>query len=178
MLNEKNIKEAQGNIRNYLRDGLLKKSEIVDRNILETYRKNSEESLRIADHLFKENMSYLWAIVCSYYSMFYIANAVLYNLGYKTGKEISHQVTYDALIVFVREKLKGSLLEDYEKTKDEALEIARVNAEEIIGSFRQERDKRSSFQYDMGENAKHAKAQTSLERAKKFAFEMEKLLNA
>tara|TARA_Y100000031_G_scaffold145278_1_gene177701 strand:- start:103 stop:234 length:132 start_codon:yes stop_codon:yes gene_type:complete len=39
-----------------------------------------------------------------------------------------------------------------------------------------DRSKRSKIQYDTTEQAKHSKAQTSLERAKRFVFEMEKLL--
>jgi len=37
-------------------------------------------------------------------------------------------------------------------------------------------EKRSVFQYETTEEIKKAKAKTSLERAKRFAFEMEKLL--
>ena len=44
----------------------------------------------------------------SYYSMFYIANAVLIKKGYKTGDKIAHKVTADALITIIRSKLKLS----------------------------------------------------------------------
>jgi uncharacterized protein (UPF0332 family) len=57
------------------------------------------------------------------------------------------------------------------------LDIAGLKADEIIGFFDSERMKRSRFQYGMTENVKSQKAQTSLERAKRFIFELEKLLD-
>ncbi len=173
MLGEKEIKEAESNVRGYLSEGLLK-NKIVDENIINKYLKNSYESLSIAQLAFGH--SSLWTIVCSYYSMYYVANALLSKIGYKVGSKISHKITYDSLIVFIRNKLRVNLLEDYEKAKSEALEISGTKAGEIIQSFNFELQKRSKFQYDMTEHVMKNKAQTSLERAKKFLFEMEKLL--
>lgn len=104
----------------------------------------------------------------------YIANAILYKLGYKVGEKISHKITADALIVFVRNKLRKSLLEEYEKAQEEAL--AGIKADSLIEKFDQERKKRSSVQYEMKEFELHGKAKTSLNVAKEFLFEMEKLL--
>jgi uncharacterized protein (UPF0332 family) len=174
MLSNERIKEAEINVRGYLRDGLLKKRDL-DENILNTFRKNSEESLMVADLILNENLSSLWVIVSSYYSMYYIANAVLLKLGYKVGSDVSHKVTNDALIVFVRDKLKKSLLEDFEDAKTEAMELANLT-DDILMSFDFERRKRSTFQYNMTAPVKKSKAQTSLERAKKFNLEFEKLL--
>ncbi len=176
MLDEKRIKEAENNIRSYLEEGLLTKIREYNINIINTFKRNSEESLKIADLLSKDNLSWLWTVVCSYYSMFYIANAVIYKLGYKVGTKIAHKVTSDALIVFVRKKLKERLLEDFETAKEEALELADLKADELIESFEFERVKRSRFQYEMTESIKKTKAETSLNRAKKFVFEMEKIL--
>jgi uncharacterized protein (UPF0332 family) len=146
-----------------------------DRNIISTLRINSEDSLKVADFLFKENLSPLWVIVTSYYSMYYIANAVLFKLGYKIGSQISHKVTSDALVVFVRDKLAKNLLEDFETAKNEVMDLQNLT-DEIIESFDFERKKRSAFQYDMTTVLKRTKAGTSLERAKKFNFELVKLL--
>jgi len=176
MIDKQRIDEAQNNVRSYLAEGLLKKIVERDNKILRVLKKNSEESLRVADLLFKENISSLWVIVCSYYSMYYIANAVLYNLCYKIGHKISHKITADSLIVFVKDKLKQQLLEDYEEVKQDASELALLGAEEIIKSFYLELDKRSRFQYTTSEFAKKTKAETSLKRAKIFILEMEKLL--
>ena len=109
--------------------------------------------------------------------MYYITNAVLYKIGYKIGSKVSHKVTADALIVFVRNKLKKNLLEDYEQAKEEALEIIGRKTDEIIESFDREMEKRSTFQYESTEEIKRTKANTSLERAKRFVFEMKKLLS-
>lgn len=176
MLDKKRVTESEANVRNYLGEGLLRQVSRVDTNILRVLRKNSEESLRTADLLFKGNHSHLWVIVCSYYAMYYAANAVLYDMGYKIGHKISHKVTSDALVTFVRKRLKESFLEEFEEARDEALEIASLRADELIESFDIERMKRSRFQYEMTEEIKKEKAGASLERAKRFVFEMEKML--
>lgn len=176
MLDEKRIKEAQENAKAYLEDNLIWKTKTFKKEILETYTRNYKESLDVANRLYDQNLSNLWVIVISYYSMYYIANAVLYKIGYKIGTKVSHKVTADALIVFVRNKLKKELLEDYEEAKEEALDITGRKTDEIIQSFDQEMEKRSTFQYESTEEIKRAKAKTSLERAKKFVFEMKRLL--
>lgn len=174
MLDKERIKEAETNVKGYLKEGLLKEKSL-DENILNILRKNSQESLMVADLVLKEDLSPLWVIVSSYYSMYYIANVVLLKLGYKVGSAVSHKVTSDALIVFVRNKLTKSLLEDFEDAKSEAMDLANLT-DNIIESFDFERKKRSTFQYNMTGPVKKSKAQTSLERAKKFNLEFEKLL--
>lgn len=169
------IKESEENIRRYLREGLLQQQAF---NPL-TFRvllKNSEESLKVADRLYSQDISNLWTIVISYYSMFYIANAVLYKIGYKVGNHQPHKITTDALFVFVRNKLKNSLLTAYKQAQEEALEIAWAKADALLENFDRERIKRSVFQYETLEEVKKTKAQTSLNRAKEFIVEMEKLL--
>jgi hypothetical protein len=175
MLDEKRIKEAQSNIKSYLVEGLMTK-QLFDKKIFDVLSNNAHESLETANFLSKNNKSPLWIIVCSYYSMFYIANAVLYKIGYKVGDKIAHKVTSDALIVFVKDKLKQSLIEDYEEAKEEALLLAKSRAESVIENFDFERKKRSFIQYQTKETEKTSKSQTSLNRAKEFMAEMEKLL--
>jgi len=123
MLDEKRIKEAQKNVASYQEDGLLWKVESLKKDIIKTYEKNYKESIEVAEKLSEGGLSNLWVVVCSYYSMFYVANAVLYKIGYKIGSKVAHKVTSDALIVLVRNKLKKSLLDDYEEAKEEALDI-------------------------------------------------------
>ncbi len=175
MLDKKKIEEARTNVRRYLDSGQLsqeKPQEIVSKTLVV----NSRESLETADFLAKNHKSGLWIIVCSYYSMFYMANAVLYKLGYKVGDHTPHKVTSDALIVYVKDKLRGSLLEDYEEIKEEALLLAQNKAEGLIENFDKEREKRSRIQYKTEEIEKNVRANTSLQRAKEFIKEMEKLL--
>lgn len=123
MLSNDRIKEAESSVRSYLADGLLKKEKYRS-VVFETYLRNHRESLLIARKLFNENLSNLWVVVISYYSMFYIANAMLYKLGYKVGSKVAHKVASDALIVFVRNKLKDHLIDDYELAINEALTIS------------------------------------------------------
>src|SRR3989338_1462511 len=123
MLDKKRIKEAEDNVRSYLDEGLLKKA-VMNQQIMNILLKNAKESLRVADESHQKNLSELWAIVCSYYAMYYYANAVLLKFGYKVEYKIVHKVTSDALVVYVRGKLKDSLIEEYEQTKEEALSLA------------------------------------------------------
>ncbi len=62
------------------------------------------------------------------------------------------------------------------ETKEDALEIIGRKTDDILEDFEKEREKRSVFQYESTEEIKHEKARTSLERAKKFIFEMKKIL--
>jgi len=175
MLDKNRIKEAETNVKSYLNDGLLKKS-IIDKKIISIFVGNGKESLRVAEETYQNSISDLWVIVCSYYSMFYYANAVLLKLNYKVGDKIVHKVTSDSVIVFVRGKLKESLLEEYESAKEEALNLAGNRADSLVESLDYERGKRNLIQYQTKEIEKHSKAKTSLQRAKEFNKEMEKLL--
>jgi uncharacterized protein (UPF0332 family) len=169
MLDEK---RAKANVNNYLSEGLLKKEPFRE-IVFKTYIKNHDESLKLADDLFKTDRSKLWIIVISYYSMFYIANAVLYKMGYKVGDKIAHKITLDALITYVKNKLKASLLESYKYASEEALAIS----DNLLQNYNYELAKRAKFQYESTEEIKFNQAKTSLERAKEFATEMERLLN-
>ena len=171
MLSNERIKEAETNVRSYLNEGLIKNEKFRD-IVFETYIRNHRESLIIARKLFNENLSNLWIVVISYYSMFYIANALLYKLSYKIGSKVAHKVTSDALIVFVRNKLKDNIIENYELATSEAL----ILSDNILESYDFERMKRSVFQYESTEEIKNNKAKTSLDRAEKFSKEIEKLL--
>ena len=175
MIDQKRIEEAQKNVQRYLQEGLLKKEHQIIAK--EKYVANADLSLNVASELIHSPLKpYLWVIVTSYYSMFYIANAVLLHLGYKTQDKIAHKVTSDALIVLVLHKLTKELLEEYEKIRDDALDISNSKAEQLVESYVQELEKRSRFQYNMLEETKASKAKTSLERAAVFVFEMKKLL--
>ena len=132
MLDKKRIEEARNNANRYLTEKLITKVDFINPSIKQILLNNCYESLRVAELLNNGNHSNLWTIVSSYYSMYYIANAVLYEIGYKVGEQISHKVTSDALIAYAMQKLKQSLLEDYEEAKAEALEISGNKANEIM----------------------------------------------
>src|SRR3989338_6805167 len=175
MVDKDRKKEAQQNFAQYLQNGLIKKEKNETAKIM--YIKNADLSLDLAEECMNSSLKpYIWAVVVSYYSMFYIANAVLLELGYKTGDKVVHKVTNDALIVLVTDKIKKGLLEGYESTKEDALEIASIKSDEIVGLYGLEMDKRSRFQYEMTESIQEQKARTSLKRAMQFMLEMKKLL--
>jgi len=163
-MDEKRIKQAEKNFKNYLNEGKIKKTDELDEVIYETYLRNSRESLHVANQLFNNKTSSLWVVVTGYYSMFYMACAYLYKLGYKPRDEIVHQVVNESLIVQGRHKIKNHLLENYDEEKDKALIIV----DNYLENYEREKAKRASFQYKTTEEIKESKAKTSLSRAKEF----------
>jgi len=175
MIDDKRKTEARENFSQYLKEGLIEKKKHEEAKKM--YIHNSEISLKLAEKMLDDPLKpYLWSIVVSYYSMFYIANAVLLHLGYKTGRKIVHKVTSDALIVLVLHKLKKELIEEYENIRDDALEIASMKSEELLKNYELELDKRSKFQYNMILKVQEQMARTSVKRAMEFVLEMKKLL--
>jgi len=170
-MDEKRIKMAENNFKNYLRDGLIKKESFRD-IVYQTYLNNATESLNVANEILKNKTSYLWVVVSSYYSMFYIASAYLYKKGYKAGQEIVHQVVNEALIVLSKSDLEKHFLDEYEKEKEKAL----TASENLLENYESEKAKRARFQYETTEAIKEAKAKTSFERAKNFVAVIRQLL--
>jgi|WetSurMetagenome_2_1015567.scaffolds.fasta_scaffold39169_4 uncharacterized protein (UPF0332 family) len=203
MIEKERLEEARRNIKTYIEDGLLKTGDKDAARFVDFFMANAESSLRTAsilqeisdDNSLKATLkvgsdfeSYLWVIVSSYYSMFYAATAILAKQGVRATGQIVHKVTADALIHFFasNEKL-AKLLEQYEEAQTVGLELVgreelikrmQKKADELIISYEGERKKRSKFQYDIGVQAKRGYAQTSLERARSFVFEIRKLLKS
>lgn len=192
MLDEKRIKEIEGRIKNFLLDGTIqktKKSEYVD-----FFLENARKSLQSAAFLhagttnkeLQESYGFegfdgsLWIINSSYYSMFYMARALLANEGIKIKTNLSiHAITFDALVYYfyLTGKLEKKLIEDFAEAGKEAAEIlGKEKAKELIENYFHEKRKRAVFTYEMGTIAMQNKAQTSLERAKKFSEEIRKIL--
>ncbi len=171
-MDEKRIKLAEKNFKNYLDEGKIKKIDKFNDIIYSTYLRNSRESLNVANQLFQNKTSSLWVVVTSYYSMFYMACAYLYKLGYKPGDEIVHQVVNESLIVQARHKIKNHLLENYSEEKDKAL----VVVDNYLDNYEREKGKRASFQYQTTEEVKENKAKISLDRAREFLTLMEEIL--
>ncbi len=171
-MDEKRIKQAEDNFKNYLREGKIQKVGEFSSLIYETYLRNARESLNAANLLFQSKTSSLWVVVNSYYSMFYMACAYLYKLGYKTKHEIVHQVVNESLIVQGRHKIKNYLLKAYEIEKEEALSIS----DNYLRDYGFEKIKRATFQYETTESIKNSKAETSLNRAKEFLTLIEEIL--
>ena len=171
-MDEKRVRQAESNFNTYLQDGKIRKISKVNPLVYETYLRNARESLNVANQLFQDKTSSLWVVVTSYYSMFYIACAYLYKLGYKPGDEIVHQVVNESLIFQGRNKIKNYLLENYNEEKEKALIIV----DNYLENYEREKAKRASFQYQTTEEIKESKAKTSLSRAKEFLTLMEDIL--
>ncbi len=139
---------------------------------------------------------FLWVINSSYYSMFYIARALLESIGIKIKSDESvHFLVFNALVYYFYStgKLEKHFIEDFENAQEESSEIlgkekvnspsiskfpsqAQEKAKEMITDYSNEKEKRAKFTYETGEIAMKNKAETSLNRAKKFNEEARKIL--
>ncbi len=122
----------------------------------------------------------LWVVNASYYSMFYMARALLENEGIKIKSDLSiHAITFDALLsyFYLTGKLQKELLDDFLEAQEDAAELlGKQKADELIEAYFFEKKKRGTFTYDMGEILVESKAKTSLERAQKFRRELKKII--
>jgi uncharacterized protein (UPF0332 family) len=201
-MEQKRIEEADSNVRQYITDGLLKTREAETKKLVPFFMDQAEKSLRTAAIIFelstdtaaKDAMrlekgfeSHLWVIVTSYYSMFYAALALLARQGIRAGRYLVHKVVADALIhFFISNKRLAKMLETYEEVRDTSLELIgreellkrlEKRADELVVAYEREREKRSKFQYDIGEMAKRGYAETSLQRARDFVSEVRRILS-
>lgn len=193
MKTEKEIKIIESNINIYAKDGLFKRGSY--NHLTDFYVKTAKKTLQTADSLMQisENNelkkklgllddfeTYLWIITTSYYSMFYIVNALLSKNSMKLGDKIVHKVASDVFYFYFikNKKIARELFEIYEEAKGQAMDLINYSeqAEKLYQDLEYERDKRHKFQYDMTENIKRSYAQTSLKRAKEFINEIELLI--
>ncbi len=139
---------------------------------------------------------FLWVINSSYYSMFYMARALLESISIKIKSEESvHFLVFNALVYYFYStgKLEKHFIEDFDNAQEESSEIlgkekvnssriskfpsqAQEKAKEMISDYSNEKEKRTKFTYETGEIAMKSKAETSLNRAKKFNEEIRKIL--
>ena len=193
MKTEKENKIIESNINIYQRDGLFKKGEYS--NLIDFYVNNARKTLQTADVLMQisENgelkkklglldnfETYLWVITTSYYSMFYIVNALFSKHGIKLSDKIVHKVASDVFYFYFikNKKIAKELFETYEEAKGQAMDLINYSeqAEKLFQDLEFEREKRHRFQYNMTESIKRSYAQTSLKRAKDFINEIEILI--
>lgn len=193
MKTEKENKIIESNINIYQRDGLFKKGEYS--NLIDFYVNNARKTLQTADVLMQisENgelkkklglldnfETYLWVITTSYYSMFYIVNALFSKHGIKLSDKIVHKIASDVFYFYFikNKKIAKELFETYEEAKGQAMDLINYSeqAEKLFQDLEFEREKRHRFQYNMTESIKRSYAQTSLKRAKDFINEIEILI--
>lgn len=118
--------------------------------------------------------TYLWVINTSYYSMFYMAGALLAKINLKIKSDIGvHKKTFAAFVYYfyLTKKIAKQYLEDFDEAQQESQELLGVmqgKARELMAKYGFELGKRARFTYNIEEKAKSAKAQTSLKRAVEF----------
>jgi uncharacterized protein (UPF0332 family) len=192
MLDEKRLKEAENKVKQYLKEKAIKTKEKPE--YVEFFLKNANDSIDSAKALFELSTDQkkqeffgftsfnglLWTVNASYYSMFYMARALLENEGIKIKTDLSiHTVTFDTIVsyFYLTGKLEKELLDDFAEAKKDSIEIlGKQKADELIEEYFFEKRKRGTFTYEMGESVVKSKAKTSLERALKFKRELKKII--
>ncbi len=192
MLDNKKLKEAESRVKHYIRDGIIKtKGNKDDVNFFLINAKNSLMSAKLLmDVSGSEELQektgylrfngYLWVINASYYSIFYMARALLDNAGIKLKSDLSiHALAFDTLIYYfyLTGKLQKKLIEIFIEAKEDAAELlGKETADELIVNYFYEKRKRGRLTYETGELAMQNKAKTPIERADKFTREIQKLI--
>ena len=133
-LNDKKIEEIKRLIPKLIDESLIVKKE-EHKQLVDFFIETAEDSLNSAQLLykvstdiklqdatgFKNLKGYLWTINASYYSMFYMANAILANLGIKIKSEMGiHKLTFDVFVYYFY--LTNKISKEYVEQFLEALE--------------------------------------------------------
>jgi len=174
MKNEKEVKIIESNIQIYLKDGLFKRGEYA--HLTEFYLRTAKKTLQTSDALMQVSESnelkgklgllgdfetYLWVVTTSYYSMFYIVNALLSKNGIRIGDKIAHKVASDVFYFYFikNNKIAKELFEIYEEAKGSAMDLIHYSeqAEKLFQSLEYEREKRHKFQYQKNDAPPHLK---------------------
>ncbi len=192
MLEEKKLREAEKRVKQYIADGIVRTREKQEHTAF--FLKNADDSIDSAKILFEISTDaekqkllgftsfngLLWTVNASYYSMFYMARALLENEGIKIKTDLSvHTVTFDAIVYYfyLTGKLQKELLDDFVEAKEDAAELlGKQKADELMEEYFFEKKKRGTFTYEAGEIVIRSKAKTSLERAQKFRREIKKII--
>lgn len=192
MLEDKKLKEAENRVKQYIRDDIIKTKGKPEN--VKFFLKNADDSIDSAKALFELSTDpkkqqffgftsfngLLWVVNASYYSMFYMARALLESIGIKIKTDESlHFIVFNAIIYYFYStgKLERCFIEDFKNAGEESFEIlGKEKAKEIISDYSNEKEKRAKFTYEIGEIAMKNKAETSLSRAKRFNEEVRKIL--
>ncbi|MFP4656112.1 MAG: hypothetical protein ACLFNK_00865 [Candidatus Woesearchaeota archaeon] len=192
MLEEKKLKEIRLRVKGFLDDGTILTKQ--PKKFVDFFLSNADKSLNSANALYdlsidknmQEEMGYidfdgfLWVVNASYYSMFYMSRALLESEGIKIRSDMSvHSVTFDAIINFfyINGVLQKRLIKDFAESLEDASDIlGKEKADLLIEDYFFERRKRAALTYNTKEVVIRAKANTSLERARRFIRELKKLI--
>lgn len=189
MLNDKKLESIKKNIAIMRNEDEIGKDD-KNKKLVDFYIENATTSLNTAkiisnissdislkkkiDFIDDNFESYLWIINTSYYSMFYMAGALLAKIGIKVKSDIGiHKKTFWALVYYfyLSNKIAKQYIEKFEEAQEESQELLGImqqKAKELMIKYDFEMDKRAKFTYNIGEKAKENKAKTSLKRAIEF----------
>jgi len=197
---DKQVKEADTVISSLIReDSIVKLSEQEKTKFVDFYRKQANLSLIAADLLYNistEKSSkefynlernyecFLWVINSSYYSMFYAIHALLAFKGTRIlTKQGIHKITAHALVYYCVKNnfIAKELYEQFVESQNQAAELLNLEdfqkkAIDLTTKYFYESDKRSKFTYETEEEIKQRHANTSLQRAREFLNEIEKII--
>ena len=151
MLDNKKIEELQKRVKNHIQNRVIQTK--GNKEFVEFFLTNAHNSLNAAKLLFdvstkdklQEDIGYLnfdgflWVINASYYSMFYMARALLESEGIKIKTELSiHSLTFDILVYYfyLTGKLQKKLIDFFVESQEEAAEIlSQEIAHELIEDY-------------------------------------------
>ncbi|MBT5022844.1 hypothetical protein HOK51_03950 [Candidatus Woesearchaeota archaeon] len=185
MLDEKGIEKSTKIIKQLIQDGkIVKPKPLAADFFLNKGRESVQVAQRIFDLYKEENINTnRWVINISYYSMFFTATALLAKFNHKIEADAGiHRMTYHALVhYFIKEdhKLKTEIIDQYKDAVDDAediLQLGETKIMQLVNEFNFEIEKRKIFTYELGKSAERTKAETSLNRAKNFFRELERVI--
>jgi uncharacterized protein (UPF0332 family) len=138
-------------------------SSLITASMIFEISKNKEK--KIAMGVGENYDGSMWVVVACYFSMFYMASALLAKKGIKIGRIDTHRNVRDAFLhVYIANH-----------TIDRELGVDYSEAKELAEDLISEREKRSKYQYEVGSSILEKDAVTSLKRARNF-FEKTRLL--
>lgn len=204
MIEDKKIEEIKKIIPKLVEEGIILKKE-EHKRLTDFFIRNAEESLNSAQLLYKVSIDtklqnlvgfpnlkgFLWVINASYYSMFYMANALLASIGIKIKTEVGiHTLTFNAFVYhfYLTNKITKKYIEEFleamkeanellgKEEQEKALKKAEVKAKDLVSDLYLEGEKRKIFTYEFEKTKIEIKAKTSLERANNFYKETLKLI--
>ncbi len=193
-LDEKKLKEIGNRVKHFISEGIIKSKQPT--KYADFFLTNAIDSLKTARCIYDMSTNtdyqqytgyeglkgFLWVINASYYSMFYMARALLENEGIKLKSDLSiHALTFDAIIYYfyLTGKLQKRLFEQYIEAQEEATELlGKQKANELVEDYFFEKRKRGNLTYETEEFAIQSKAKTSLDRATKFNTQIKMIIES
>lgn len=201
MLDNKKLKEIEKNV-----SGLILENEIIknekNKELVKFYTENalislnaakilnaisSKDTIKKCFNFIEEDFeAYLWVVSSSYYSMFYMAGALLAKIGVKIRSEIGiHKKTFETMVYYfyLTRRIAKRYLEEFIKAQEESQKLLGIEntmqekAKELMEKYSFEMGKRAKFTYNIGTKAKSDNALTSLRRAVEFCEECLKIMD-